>query len=406
MGTTAEKLVYLNQTKVDIKAAIEAKGVTVSDVPFRDYASKISQIVAGDTTAPTITTAKVEDANPDKLVVVFSEVVTITDVTGLTITGDATPTLSAPTGSGTNTITFTLSTALTNGQSVTLNVASSNTIEDAAGNYVAATTMAITNNVAVPVSSYEAETTSYINRVEVDGGIIINPDYVNSAILLLKSKGIFTTDFSWLSASFGLKMDANYNVSKLYSIKGSQWDLIGQEILSATWKASGAKTSQPVITIDKVRAVAFKPVTKINLPQPNTIFSLHSTNYITSNQYVYDGFDSAGRNLLLRNADNYVSGAGTYPSSVIRVDPDTHIIQSNFQGATSSLYIDEITVLNQVNFGTLPLNYITLGNAISPTTGFSMGGDWSELLVLGTGISTSDVEIREFLNEKYNTYIV
>ena len=167
MGTTAEKLVYLNQTKVDIKAAIEAKGVTVSDVPFRDYASKISQIVAGDTTAPTITTAKVEDANPDKLVVVFSEVVTITDVTGLTITGDATPTLSAPTGSGSNTITFTLSTALTNGQSVTLNIASSNTIKDTANNALAATTKAITNNVAAVVSSYEAETTAYMNALAI-----------------------------------------------------------------------------------------------------------------------------------------------------------------------------------------------------------------------------------------------
>jgi len=109
----------------------------------------VSLTSSGDTTAPTITTATVEDANPDKLVVVFSEVVNIINTTGLTITGDATPTLSAPTGSGSNTITFTLSTALTNGQSVTLNVASSNTIEDAANNSLVATTKTITNNVAV-----------------------------------------------------------------------------------------------------------------------------------------------------------------------------------------------------------------------------------------------------------------
>ena len=118
-----------------------------------------------DTTAPTITTATVEDANPNKLVVVFSEVVTITNTTGLTITGAATPTLSAPTGSGTDTITFTLSAALTNGQSVTLNVASSNTIKDAANNSLAATTPAITNNVAAFI--YEAETTSYMNAVAI-----------------------------------------------------------------------------------------------------------------------------------------------------------------------------------------------------------------------------------------------
>jgi len=124
----------------------------------------ISITSSGDTTAPTITTAIVEDANPDKLVVVFSEVVDITDTTGLTITGDTTPTLSAPIGTGSNTITLTLSTALTNGQSVTLNVASSNTIKDAATNALLATTQAITNNVAA-VNIYEAETTSYMNAI-------------------------------------------------------------------------------------------------------------------------------------------------------------------------------------------------------------------------------------------------
>jgi len=111
---------------------------------------------SGDTTAPTILSATVEDANPDKLVVVHDEVVTITNTTGLTITGAATPTLSAPTGSGSTTITFTLSTALTNGQSVTLNVDSSNTIEDAANNNLAATTRVITNNVAA-VAGYDVD---------------------------------------------------------------------------------------------------------------------------------------------------------------------------------------------------------------------------------------------------------
>jgi hypothetical protein len=45
MGTTAEKLVYLGQTKADIRNAIIAKGVTVpTDTTFRNYATKISEI--------------------------------------------------------------------------------------------------------------------------------------------------------------------------------------------------------------------------------------------------------------------------------------------------------------------------------------------------------------------------
>jgi len=140
-------------------------------------------IASSDSTAPTITTATVEDANPDKLVVVFSEVVTITNTTGLTITGAATPTLSSPTGSGSNTITFTLSTALTNGQSVTLNIASSNTIKDAANNALAATTKAITNNVAAVVTG--APTTGLVadyNFNETAGDLIDSVNGYNGTL--------------------------------------------------------------------------------------------------------------------------------------------------------------------------------------------------------------------------------
>lgn len=45
MGTTADKLEYLNGTKAAIKTAIVAKGVTVPDgTPFREYATKIDDI--------------------------------------------------------------------------------------------------------------------------------------------------------------------------------------------------------------------------------------------------------------------------------------------------------------------------------------------------------------------------
>lgn len=45
MGTTADKLTYLAGTKTAIKAAIQAKGVSISDTDtFRAYAEKISAI--------------------------------------------------------------------------------------------------------------------------------------------------------------------------------------------------------------------------------------------------------------------------------------------------------------------------------------------------------------------------
>lgn len=49
MGTIADKLEYLNQTKADIKQALIDKGVVVEDTDtFRSYATKINEIKSGD----------------------------------------------------------------------------------------------------------------------------------------------------------------------------------------------------------------------------------------------------------------------------------------------------------------------------------------------------------------------
>lgn len=50
MGTTADKLNKLSQTKAAIKAAIETKGVTVGNATFAKYPSKISAISGGGRT--------------------------------------------------------------------------------------------------------------------------------------------------------------------------------------------------------------------------------------------------------------------------------------------------------------------------------------------------------------------
>lgn len=48
MGTTAEKLIYLNETKTAIRDAIEAQGVEVGeDASFRSYADRIAEIQGG-----------------------------------------------------------------------------------------------------------------------------------------------------------------------------------------------------------------------------------------------------------------------------------------------------------------------------------------------------------------------
>jgi len=193
-------------------------GTTLVDTKSKNFTKGTS-----DTTAPTITTATVEDANPDKLVVVFSEVVTITNTTGLTITGDATLTLSAPTGSGSNTITFTLSAALTSSQSVTLNVASSNTIIDAANNALAAATKAITNNVAAASATYDAKTTAYMNAVGTpnDSTASIYPNKTNADIWTLCEQVVqyINTNNAWGGVKTLHPMQGNTATKNSYNLK-------------------------------------------------------------------------------------------------------------------------------------------------------------------------------------------
>lgn len=56
MGTIADKLTYLGQTKAEIRDAIIAKGVTIPDkMAFREYAGKIREISADGTISRDLT---------------------------------------------------------------------------------------------------------------------------------------------------------------------------------------------------------------------------------------------------------------------------------------------------------------------------------------------------------------
>lgn len=73
MGTTAEKLAYLADTKTDIKNAIVAKGVEVPEgTTFREYADLIAGISAGADT-----TLSSGEVNPDLAVKFYNYAFTI-----------------------------------------------------------------------------------------------------------------------------------------------------------------------------------------------------------------------------------------------------------------------------------------------------------------------------------------
>jgi hypothetical protein len=94
-----------------------------------------------DTTAPTVS-SKTVSANGTTLTLVFSEAVTETDATGWTFTADGTPvTMTYSSGSGTNTLVYTLGTTVNMGQTCLISY------DSGVGNCVDVTGLPVPNEV-------------------------------------------------------------------------------------------------------------------------------------------------------------------------------------------------------------------------------------------------------------------
>ena len=114
----------------------------------------------GDVTAPTVTSATVENADPDTIVVVFSESVTGVSATGWSFKKNGSAwTISTVTGSGT-TWNFNMASAAVNGDTLlrSYNSATGATVDGSSNELVTFTDSAVTNNVAAGVD-YLAWTT-------------------------------------------------------------------------------------------------------------------------------------------------------------------------------------------------------------------------------------------------------
>lgn len=85
MNTIAEKLALLEQTKAAIKAAIEAKGQTVGDIPFSQYPAKIAAIAA----AASAYYLRLDDSDEDQSVTVGAYASSA--LYAWTVTSDGTP---------------------------------------------------------------------------------------------------------------------------------------------------------------------------------------------------------------------------------------------------------------------------------------------------------------------------
>lgn len=68
---------------------------------------------------------------------------------------------------------------------------------------------------------YEAETTAFIARVEADGGEVLDPDGLNSFIVLLKAQGVYDSLVLLVDPNWGVKKNANNKITVLYDLLGN-----------------------------------------------------------------------------------------------------------------------------------------------------------------------------------------
>lgn len=141
-----------------------------------------------DITSPEIISATVENANPNQLVVVFSEAVNINNITGLSLDGglSAINITSIVSGSGTDTITLGLDANVSNGDTGNFIYGATNTIADLDGNALASGQTVVTNNVqSADDLPFFSDAVFYVNRfydsdITVDGSNRIT-EWVNRA---------------------------------------------------------------------------------------------------------------------------------------------------------------------------------------------------------------------------------
>ena len=88
--------------------------------------------------------------------------------------------------------------------------------------------------------AFEPETDAYINTVNADGGVVVDPQYVDTFIKKAKVHGILGNLIHWTSSRAGMKKDANGRISKVYSLSGNN----ATQVLSA---------KQPLLITDGIQ---------------------------------------------------------------------------------------------------------------------------------------------------------
>jgi hypothetical protein len=119
--------------------------------------------------------------------------------------------------------------------------------------------------------SIEQETVNYIERVNADGGMVVNIQYVDKVFKLLKRNNLLSNLLYYTSPSMGIKIDGNNNVSKLYSL-ASNTDIIQPTLSLQPVYESNSLNGKPYIFYNGNKY--YTPLTLPSTPSVVSIFQV------------------------------------------------------------------------------------------------------------------------------------
>lgn len=244
--------------------------VVIAD-PTTGVASKITlsalktalDAIGGDTTPPTVVSATVENANPNQVVVVFSESVTVTTA-GWSFRRNTTNwAVSSVAGSGT-TWTFTMATSAASGETIdrSYNPATGATVDGAANELGSFTNASVTNNVG---GSFDSDAQAYFTAVEGGGYTFATGEKnaINTFVVGLKADSLWTPCvalYPMIGSTYGsmkwnlknpLNTDGAYRLEEigtpLYTANGAKCEV--GEALNTNFELSGLIVSGNAIGI-------------------------------------------------------------------------------------------------------------------------------------------------------------
>jgi len=211
-----------------------------------------------------------------------------------------------------------------------------------------------TKNITI-VTGYEAETDSYINRVNTDTGSVIDEAYVDTVYKQLKADASLANLLFWMDAKGGMKKDASNFISKAYDLSTS---------LNDPTQLTGA--SQPVLNT--------------NIVFDGTDDKLNSspiTTNVGTTLYLRFSTQSFEKMLLGKTGNN---------SAFCYTETSTKISFQGDDGSTKvSWVVPEITIgaLNDMFFVrsstgyTLYLNGVSYGEKASSAANFDIIGNYN-----------------------------